>query len=85
MGKARLLGQYHPFVPNRYADIRRRPVAVLNRRDRLERQHEELEAAKIQKELENWKIQVESQEGLTEKKREAMRELDKLLKYMEDL
>lgn len=81
MGKARLLGQYRPFVPNRYADIRRRPVAVLNRRDRMERQREELEAAKIQKELEAWAVQGEREE----KEREVMRELDKLRKYMEDL
>lgn len=52
MGKARVLGQYRSFVPNRYADVRRRPEATVNRRNRLERQREELEAAKIEKEIE---------------------------------
>lgn len=55
MGKARLLGQYRKFTPNRYADIRRRPTAVQNRLDRMARQKEELEAVKMRKkeEMEN--------------------------------
>ena len=60
MGKARVLGQYRSFVPNRYADVRRKPEATVNRRDRLERQREELEAAKWQKALEAMEIQEEN-------------------------
>ena len=55
MGKPRVLGQYRSFVPNRYADMRRRPEAKVNRRDRLERQKEELEAVKMQKDVEKRK------------------------------
>lgn len=55
MGKARLLGQYRKFTPNRYADIRRCPTAVLNRLDRMARQKEELEAVKMQKDVEKRK------------------------------
>lgn len=55
MGKARLLGQYRKFTPNRYADICRRPTAVLNRLDRMARQKEELEAVKMQKDVEKRK------------------------------
>lgn len=55
MGKARLLGQYRKFTPNRYADIRRRLTAILNRLDRMARQKEELEAVKMQKDVEKRK------------------------------
>lgn len=63
MGKARVLGQYRPFVPNRYADMRRRPEATVKRRDRLERQREELEAAKMAKELEELQKYLEELEN----------------------
>lgn len=80
MGKARVLGQYRSFVPNRYADVRRRPEATVNRRDRLERQREELEAAKMAKDLEAMKIQEENPGIYIEKEIEK-----RIQKYLEEL
>lgn len=77
MGKDRVLGQYRPFVPNRYADVRRRPEATVNRRDRLERQREELEAAKWQKTLEAMEIQKENPGIYIEKEIQAEKEIEK--------
>ena len=86
MGKARVLGQYRSFVPNRYADVRRRPEATVNRRNRLERQREELEAAKMAKAFEAMKIQEENSGIYIEKEIEAEKELEKRLqKYLEEL
>ena len=89
MGKARVLGQYHSFVPNRYADVRRRPEATVNRRDRMERQREELEAAKMAKRLETMKIQAENSDIYTEKEIQAEKELKeiekRIQKYLEEL
>ena len=86
MGKARVLGQYRSFVPNRYADVRRRPEATVNRRDRLERQREELEAAKWQKTLEAMKIQEENPGIYIEKEIQAEKEIEKRIqKYLEEL
>ncbi len=55
MGKARMLGQYRPFVPNRYADMRRRPATTLGRLERMEQQREDRKAKKEMKELEDCK------------------------------
>lgn len=89
MGKARVLGQYHSFVPNRYADVRRRPETTVNRRDRMERQREELEAAKMAKSLEAMKIQAENSDIYTEKEIQAEKELKeiekRIQKYLEKL
>lgn len=89
VGKARVLGQYHSFVPNRYADVRRRPEATVNRRDRMERQREELEAAKMAKSLEAMKIQAENSDIYTEKEIQAEKELKeiekRIQKYLEKL
>ncbi len=86
MGKARVLGQYRSFVPNRYADVRRRPEATVNRRNRLERQREELEAAKMAKAFEAMEIQEENSGIYIEKEIEAEKELEKRLqKYLEEL
>ena len=86
MGKARVLGQYRSFVPNRYADVRRRPEATVNRRNRLERQREELEAAKMAKAFEAMEIQEENSGIYNEKEIEAEKELEKRLqKYLEEL
>ena len=86
MGKARVLGHYRSFVPNRYVDVRRRPEATVNRRDRLERQREELEAAKWQKTLEAMKIQEENPGIYIEKEIQAEKEIEKRIqKYLGEL
>lgn len=60
MSKARLIGQRRLFVPNKYADIRRRPATTLARLGRMELQAEERKVAKAAKEVESWKMQKNS-------------------------
>lgn len=85
MGKARVLGQYRPFVPNRYADIRRRLETTANRQGRLERQREELEIAKMEKVLDYMKIQMDNSGIYIENEIQYAKDLEKLLKYLEEL
>lgn len=86
MGKARVLGQYRPFVPNRYADdIRRRLETTANRQGRLERQREELEIAKMEKVLDYMKIQMDNSGIYIENEIQYAKDLEKLQKYLEEL